>query len=562
MSGISCLFIIRGVNLNNTLYCWDTFIVWGSAINYSKQFFLQPIVVLKDLLNSINYADYNSFLGALMALPMHVIGSDFVSYVLIGWIMFFIPFGIIFSLVINIIMSKIGWNKIPNSLSFLLALLLPAISNQMFYGYMYISALLPGIVLLLIALIINFETVNWKLLSIMGVISIIVVIQNRTLAYMIVGYFISVFIYKIWFSFINTTNLKKNICNIIIAIFYIIILNTLILLIFFKGFFERSLFNNYSVAYSAYSTGLNIFERILSTINYFGLIIIGLLFLGMIIGFIEKKLRLYTIMMLIWIIIPTLLINSILNMNGHQMYTIIIPILILIEYILCYIYNKKYILKYKKICCCIFIFVLCINFMYAFSNSNKNYKYLGYVHHPLIGYDINTIKLIVSDLKNLSKNKYKIYCISSNGLFNDDTLQKSNVPKELISLPSLNITSHVDLRDGFYTSFFDSDFVIVADPVQTHLLSKDQQVITILGNIMLTDNEISRHFKLIKIYDLKRESGSSVKDEIIKVKIYKKILPFNEDNITYIEKIFDEQYEDYPELFHNRFEEYKSKHFK
>lgn len=557
LSLISILFILWGCNLNHTLYCWDSFIVWGSAINYSQQIFLNPFNVILDLYNSINNADYNSFLGSLMALPMHIIGSDFLSYVLIGWIMFFIPFGVIFSITINIIMEKIGWKKIPNSLSFLLIFLLPAISNQMFFGYMYISALLPGIVLLLIIININFEIINWKILSLIGLICIIVTIQNRTLTYMIIGYLVSAFFFELVVNI--KENKRKYICNLFISAIYIVLFNITVLLIFFRGFFERSLFNNFSVAYSAYAWGMSITDRIISVIYYFGVIILVLFILGLVLGILEKKLKLYTIMLLIWIITSTVLINLILTMNGHQMYIIIIPLLIIIEISICYIYEKINSDKIRNILVSIFFISLFVNFLYAFSGTSNSNKYLGYVHHPLNGYNISTIKSIVNDLKNISENNSKIYFISSNGLINDDIFQKSNVPRTLVALPSLAITSHVDLRDGFYTSFLDSDIIVVADPIQTHLRPEDQQVIVILGNLMLTDNDISRHFELVKEYSLDKELGNKINENIIKIKVYKKIKPFNKKDITYIENLFDEKYQNYPELFHDRFEKYKKK---
>ena len=144
------------------------------------------------------------------------------------------------------------------------------------------------------------------------------------------------------------------------------------MLIFFRGFFERSLFNNFSVAYSAYAWGMSITDRIISVIYYFGVIILVLFILGLVLGILEKKLKLYTIMLLIWIITSTVLINLILTMNGHQMYIIIIPLLIIIEISICYIYEKINSDKIRNILVSIFFISLFVNFLYAFSGTSNS----------------------------------------------------------------------------------------------------------------------------------------------------------------------------------------------
>ena len=120
-------------------------------------------------------------------------------------------------------------------------------------------------------------------------------------------------------------------------------------------------------------------------------------------------------------------------------------------------------------------------------------------------------------------------------------------------------TADVDLRDGFPLKFFDADIVLVAEPVQTHLLPKDQAVIVKPAELMLSPSPISKHFKQIKTYTFHPESDGV---SSVTFKVYEKISPFAEADIDFMERIFAELYPGQDELFKNRFEQYKREHFK
>ena len=96
--------------------------------------------------------------------------------------------------------------------------------------------------------------------------------------------------------------------------------------------------------------------------------------------------------------------------------------------------------------------------------------------------------------------------------------------------------SHVDKRDHFIVDTLLTKYVIVCDPVQTHLSPMDQQVITVPAGLILAEEGIGRAYKRApQVYDL----GHGVK-----AYIFEKYRPF-----TFAEasSLFERFFSSYPE---------------
>ena len=153
----------------------------------------------------------------------------------------------------------------------------------------------------------------------------------------------------------------------------------------------------------------------------------------------------------------------------------------------------------------------------------------------------------------------KIYLLASSVLYNYTAIGKIFIPEKHNAMPNLLGTADIDLRDGFPTSFFDADYVIVTEPIQTHLLPKDQSVVVKLAELILNPLTSSTNFKQVKEYTFYPEAEGI---SSLTFKVYEKISPFDKSDIDYVEKIFVELYPDNDDLFKNRFEKYKQEKFK
>lgn len=549
---ISVFFILRESALNNVIYSWDSFINWCPAVIHSEALFYDSINSLKVAYSSINNTDYNDFLGLIMALPLHIIGKDFIIFTLIVWSMFFLPSAVVLIFSLNKFFEMQNLKIVSYPLMFILLLLIPAVSSQVFYGYAYISFLLPGAVML--ALVLEHNNKSLKKYILLGLLSILLVIQNRTSTYMVIGFWIATLSFDVFYL----GNYKKEMLILIKKYTIVFISNILILTIFFNGFFERSVFNNFKTAYSAYALGLSLIERYYGVFLYLGIVVIITAILGFILGIIRKELRAISFMMIIWTLIPIVMLNMILQMNGHQMYDIIIPLYVLISILFVTIIN--YINKYKLLMLVTYslLFIFSINFFYAFSEVQRS-EYWGYQHHPLKRDDVDSVRYVVSQLQNLCGEDKRLYVISSGATLNDDCFRRAYFPKEIISLPTIQPSPHVDLRDGFNLTFFDSDIVVVLDPIQTHMLPKDQQVVIIPAEVMLSKNIYSDKFNMISEYVLYPNKSDLTSE--IRVKVFERKERLNILDVNYIEEKFDDVYPNEKKLFHDRFEKYKKEKF-
>lgn len=554
MYAISVLFVLKESSINDVIYSWDSYINWCPAVSLSTTLFNNTFNALGSVISSINNQDYNDFLGLVMALPLRLLGLDFYLFTLLVWIMFGIPAGFILVITIRHVFDKIGWCGVSYTILTAIYLLIPAITSQIFYGYAYINFLLPGAVLFWILVTRDYSDFDLQKNISISLMTILLVISNRTSTYMVIGYLLSLMSMYLWECY-ATKEYRLYLSSVIKNLSFILCFNIITLLVFFKGFFYRSLFNNFKEAYAAYGLGRDFIDKIWGTIDYWGILIVVFICFGFLVSWIlSLQIRKYILAYSISVLVPVVMLNMILQMNGHQMYDVVIPVYFLLAVLYASLHQIQ---SVRKIGTSIFIACLCLNFLYGYSGIYTLPQIFGNVHKPLVRDDVNTIRYIVSKIDEIAGDNKKVYVIASGVTFNDDVFRWAEFPKQLVSLPTIQSAPHVDLRDGFFDTFLDADIVVVTDPVQLHLRKQDQQVVTIPAEIMLGNNRISKHYKLLDeyyTYPNKKDVNSR-----ITVKVFEKTTDLSIEDIDYIEQKYDTAYPDHPELFHDRFEKYKER---
>jgi hypothetical protein len=97
---------------------------------------------------------------------------------------------------------------------------------------------------------------------------------------------------------------------------------------------------------------------------------------------------------------------------------------------------------------------------------------------------------------------------------------------------------HVDKRDGFPFYFFDANYIIVANPIQTHLASGGQDVIAYLANQILSKKV--NNLKLINTYKL---------DNNVTLNLYHKESKYSDEFLKETKEYFQNKYPNYPFLY-------------
>lgn len=112
-------------------------------------------------------------------------------------------------------------------------------------------------------------------------------------------------------------------------------------------------------------------------------------------------------------------------------------------------------------------------------------------------------------------------------------------------------SADVDSRDGFNTTFFDADYVVTSNPVSIHLDPDNEKVVCELSRLVRDNNSfLGRHYEQSASFDL---------DNGVTAEVYRRISLIEDDDIVQLEKFFDEAYPHWPDLFRNRFEDYRAK---
>ncbi len=147
-------------------------------------------------------------------------------------------------------------------------------------------------------------------------------------------------------------------------------------------------------------------------------------------------------------------------------------------------------------------------------------------HHtwPLVHKSYDTYQLIAKDIATLNA---KTAVLASSGILNNDMLFHI-LPKE--AQKKYVGICHVDLRDRLRSDLFLADYVLVADPVQTHLRTGTQLVVTEPATSILKGTDIGKAYTKVKSYDL--EQG-------VKAILFKKTRGFTAEEVTeHLEKYF------------------------
>lgn len=548
---LGVFFILREVNLNHVVYFYDAFITWGPSLWELENIIGNPSGVLQELYRGINCADYNGFVSMIMLLPMSILGKTFDMYVVTGWILFFIPASIVASFAVQSTFDRIGFPMIPSPVLQGIFLLIPAVSSPMFFGYIYVSGLLPAAVMYFLFLNINWQHTDVNRFVLIAILSCLLLIQNRVFGYYVLAFALGMLVYggmELWGQG-SSQNKKRVLFSIIKGYLLWGFIDLFILCTLFWRFFKRSVLNNHETSYIGYRFGNDYFQALGLTCDYFGVVIISFVVLGFVVGWRCNAAKKYATSLAVMLLVPILLISRILVMNNHHMYDILIPIFCFISLFISFAFGKNR--KIAKALCAI----LLANFLYAYSGIAHPLPHLGNVHHPMVRDDTEDIQAMVFDINNIKPKDKSLYVNACGNSLNDDIFRKAKAPYSLEAITNQQGNAQVDLRDGFFTNFFDADYVVVCNPVQIHMLPQDQRVITVINENMMGDTLLSKHYALVKTYELIPDYKN--KDRKDEVRLYKKISPITVDTVSDIERQFDELYPDHPNLFHDRFEKYK-----
>lgn len=540
---IANIIVANYVNSENTIYSWDTSGYWKNSINLVDTFKSSPAQAAKLVVDSLE-TDYN-LLPLVPMLPFQLIfGTSRLAFVLIVLNLYVLPFAFIMLKVVCAAFKKSrvflkAWAK---PLVFSAAMLSPAVLIPVLNGR-------PDAICIVVIALIFYLLAKTRLEFIsnyftLGILTLLLIVFRRYFSIFALCLYAAIFIAKVIkniheYGFTKTAMLKTVKLVIKLIASGLVILG--LMAIFFHPLLMRYLTGGYNDAYSAYLLG-DFLNQISLFAIYFGLIFLGLVLVGIITAYLKFKkscISEVTTIGVVSAILSFILFTRIQTLGDQHMYIFVPFFVFAVGFLIAYLstLNKKI-----KFLCLIPPIILGTLSVYSFTGvratSCSNLCYvtgLSETIRPSVRNDIKELERLNDYLiGHLTPTDY-VYVLSSSTLFNDDVLQNLHLP----NYPKYNISGvkHVDKRDGFPDYFFDATYVLIADPVQTHL-NGGQEVISYLASQILKGN--AENLRLVTTYQL---------DEGVTLKLYHKDSPYSTDFLVKVKTYFEDKYKNYPILY-------------
>lgn len=538
---ITNIVVANYVNSEKAVFFWDTSGYWKNSIDLVETFKTSKATAISQTIKSLS-TDYNLLPILPMAPFLAIFGTSRLAFILVTLNLYVVPFAFFMTKAIRNIFKDTQyqiktwiWPFIFSIFLLSPATLIPIINGRP-----------DAICILVISLIFWFiSKTHLRYISdyfILGLLVLSLIVLRRYFCFWAVSLYIAIFITKTLsnfhkYKFSRDFGIKTY--RLVLKLFASGMLILLLMFIFSKSLLMRYLTGNYSDAYSAYMLG-DFTNQVVLFIRYYGLIFLAMAMAGMFLAY--KKFR-GTVGKLVNIgaissIISFLTFTMVQTLGDQHMY-MFVPFLTMCVAILV-VFLHKTSKPFLAVLPSVVILCLSLNsFIGVRATSCSGMCYvtgLSEIIRPTVRQDLPEIHRLSQDLESIMLPKDYVYVLSSSSVFNNDLLVNLNLP----SYPKYNISDvkHVDKRDGFPFYFFDANYVIVADPIQTHLDRDGQEVITYLAEQILSGQ--AQNLKLIKTYNL---------DEKVTLKLYHKEDKYSDSFLQKTKQHFQHKYSEYPFLY-------------
>lgn len=566
------------------VYYWDYSGYWKISIRQIGLIFSDPGAALAQLGSSIAQSDYNCLLPTIASLPQRisqaVMGGSYQQYVITNHIVFMLPAILGQALCAVKLLGRLfpADPAVSTGRRFagavLLAALLPAGYYPVLQGYIDAGILLP--MAAAVFLLLDWDltapfTLRSQWRDLLFVLMILLAwLSRRYAAFFIIGAVAAALCLAVvqlaagrggQTPPVKTVRKKGSrkkaagpanrppVVNALCHFAYMGAVGAAILFIFFRSFALNALLTDYRAAYSAYDTPFS--EKLRALGGSYGLAAMAITVAAATLYCLVKKRGQGTVFtLLVLTAAATLSFFAVQNMGFHHRYLVLIPLYLFAAAAVFPLFQKAAAVPVRALsalCCA----ALAANFAYAFVTPARTVlspirTALCDAYVPLRRNDIDELHALRDYLLEKTGPEEKpVYVLASSGVLNDDIIRCLDLPDSLLALPTLLLTNHVDLRDGFPLSFFSAEVVVTTDPIQTHLPAGTQEVVRYLAQQVQDETSpIGQHFR--------RDQRTFTLDGGVTVYIYDLVSPWLVSDLDPLREYFAGLYLDTPDLFADR----------
>lgn len=533
------------------IYYWDYGSYWYMTVEAGKTLFSNPVKALAQLYVSCNTQEYNLFLAWIMIVPLKLAGNSYLAFVLLTAGMFLIPALALLAVLICKIQQKYGMESLSLIQVWLIVLSITVPLFPVLSGYIDSAALLPLLLCYLLAVNTEYaKKIDWKKSIYAGILLVMLLLMRRYFGFAVVGFVCFFICYAVFGEGIAEwkSGFTYKIGNLAVTG----VTSAALLLFFFRGFLAQSLFHHYQDAYAAYQMQ-TFADKCKSFCLYYGIAVMVLAACPIVFAWKNRE-KYISMPLVLSLAVSILLFYRIQDFGEHHYYITVVPVIALA--VLGYGLLQDLVKRRCRILGVVLTAgvtgVCALNFgcsLGMLERPQNSALFIQRTYTPKIRYDRASLLLLDQELERLdARGRHGVYVVASSGILNEDILRKLNAPafdKDY----ELCTVSHVDLRDGFDTGFFDADVVVVCDPLQVHLAAEDQCVISLLQALFTgnADGQFVRNYARTASYRL---------DDEVTAHVYVKQQELEASDVLYVKELFEERYHEYPQLFGERFDAY------
>lgn len=528
------------VYMEYNVYSWDNAAYWKMWKYFSNKFAENPVEALDEVRHSIRHNDYNcSSILVILIFKLIPLSSRF-CYILGVTIAYLVPTVLCFSYLIRKITET--ENKWLTTLSYIIPATYVAFWGPTLRGYPDIC----GLVFILLSIIFCLKNNFSKRIDIICAIKLGALLWTpfllrRWYAYTIISLYVTLPFLNAYYyqQKIEVLKLKNILFNFVIAGCTSVILTTTIQWPLLKTILST----NYSEIYSAYRFSFSVSIEALT--HEVSLLFVALVFISSILVIIGNNFKLKTCLVFFWSnLIISLTLFTFTQSPGiqHNLPFSLWMLLIFCEGLFYLILQckKKMVTFWLSVTSILFMLLCLLQSLFNILNINSNFLLPSFKITPLKVGNLQEYEALSNDLLNLTKNGEKVTIYSSSDILNEEMLETISDSK---LNNSINYASQVDLRDNFRVQTLMSDYVVITNPIQTHLRVAGQQVIYIPASSILNHLNIGNAYKKLGYeYKLNNE---------VSAWIYKKQRPFTSQETTNFFKEFYNHYPKWENLYSN-----------
>lgn len=543
------LVVIGVFNYEDFIYYWDYSGYWTMALDTSQAICQRPQGTLQWLYTSVCVDEYNRWIPLLTGIPLQLLGRTYGAYIATLVLTFLMPTAATYAALTQMLMSRGCKKRITTPWLFAFfafsgAMLLPTLN-----GYADAACILLIAVLTALAVYTDLTRFQPLELVLMGLTISHLALMRRSYDYWILTFAVACVVLTLIRLLQNKGQARKQALQGALGNLTVILGLGVVVFICFFRYIQSALSLDVGFAYQAWSA-TRTYDSWADFIQNYGLVILGAAVVG--IFLVRGADILQTAAVVACCICVGLLMLQTMTSSPfalHSYYWITGQILLLAGMGLYAIYGR---LAARSSQCFLAGLVLFISAGFLHSIHIITIPAPIQTLFPAKYYAIkqsdtkDDVLAVLNTISMLPEECPSIYVLGTDSEFNDDILRNANLPNHFNNA-NIFTTAHVDFREGFYTTLLDAEYVLTISPTEYHLTEEYQKVVAIPSQLI--GNEDSAFSQCY-------EEVANVPFEDRVVNIYKRVKPVDLNSVRELEAAFDTVYPEYPDLFHNRFEQY------